>query len=378
MGPLPRAAEEAGIEGLRAKRCPASITPDDFFRASDGLRSRFAKLVGAPDPSRVAIVPSVSYGVSTVARNTRLGSGRNVVVVHEQFPSNVYPWRRLAAEQGGAVRVVRPPGGKRDGAWTDAIAGQIDAGTAVVAMGAVHWTDGTPFGLAAIRNRARDVGAAFVLDATQTAGAAPIDVQALQPDALLVAGYKFLLGPYSVSLAYFGDRYLEGVPLEEGWAGRRGSRDFRGLVDYADEYEPGAVRFDVGQRSNFALVPALSASLDLILKWDPARISSYCRVLSARVAAPLREAGFGVASADLRSPHLFGVGLPTGVAAAGVQECLVQRGVSVSFRGASIRVSPFVYNTEDDMDALVDALAAAAQTRKRPSPAAGVPVAQPS
>lgn len=362
MGPLPRAAEQAGIAGLQAKRCPSAITADDFFRASDGLRGRFAGLCGVADPSRVAIVPSVSYGVSTVARNTKLGRGRNVVVVDEQFPSNVYPWRRLVQEQGGAVRVVRPPGGKRDGgAWTDAIVSEIDSGTAVVAMETVHWTDGTPFGAAAIRERARDAGAALVLDATQSAGAAPIDVQALQPDALVVAGYKFLLGPYSVSLAYFGDRYLDGVPLEEGWAGRRGARDFRGLADYTDEYEPGATRFDMGQRSNFALVPALSASLDLVLQWGPARISDYCRALSARAVPRLRDMGFAVAPAESRSPHVFGVRPPAGLAAARVQESLARRNVSVSFRGAAIRVSPFVYNTGDDMDALVEALAAAAE-----------------
>lgn len=368
MGPLPRAAEHAAIAGLQAKRCPTSITPDDFFVASNGLRDRFAQLSGAPDPSHVAIVPSVSYGVSTAARNTRLGNGRNVVVVHEQFPSNMYPWRRLAAEQGGVVRVVRPPDGKRDGeAWTEAIVGEIDAGTAVVAVETVHWTDGTPFGVEAIADRARDVGAAFVVDATQSAGAAPIDVQTLQPDALLAAGYKFLLGPYSVSLAYFGDRYLDGVPLEEGWTVRRGARDFRGLVDYVDEYEPGAVRFDMGQRSNFALVPALSASLDLILEWGPARTSSYCRTLSDRAAPRLRELGFGVSPASSRSPHLFGVRLPTGVTAVRVQKSLDRFGVSASLRGAAIRVSPFVYNTEDDMDAFVDALAFAAKSLKNPA-----------
>ncbi len=361
MGPLPRAAEDAAVAGLRAKRSPASIAPDDFFRASDGLRDRFARLVGARKASSVAIVPSVSYGMSTVARNTRLGPGRNVVIVHEQFPSNVYPWRRLAAEQGGEVRVVRPPRGRRDGeAWTEAIVEAIDAGTAVVAMGMVHWTDGTPFGVTAVRRRSLEAGAALVLDATQSVGAAAVDVGALQPDALLAAGYKFLLGPYSLSLAWFGDRYLDGVPLEETWISRCGSRDFGGLVKYVDEYEPGAVRFDVGQRSNFALVPALSASLDLLLDWDPSRIAAYCGNLCSGVGERLRALGFGVAPAASRSPHLFGVALPPRLRLDRVRECLDRHKVSVSVRGASVRVSPFAYNTEEDVEALVAALAEAA------------------
>ena len=83
--------------------------------------------------------------------------------------------------------------------------------------------------------RTRAVGAALILDGTQTVGAVPIDVKALDPDALIVAAYKWLLGPYSLSLAWFGECYLDGVPLEEAWIGRRGSENFAGLVDYVDD-----------------------------------------------------------------------------------------------------------------------------------------------
>jgi len=294
MGPLPLAAERAGIEGLRAKRFPQAIDAGDFFRPVDEVRARFARLIGAPEPNRVATVPSVSYAVSTITRNTEISPGRNVVIVHEQFPGNVYPWRRLVEEKGGDLRVVTPSrDGGRGAHWSERILDRIDAATVAVAMGTVHWTDGPRFDLGAIRERTREVGAALVLDGTQTVGAVPLNVAKLQPDALIVAGYKWLLGPYSLSLAWFGDRYLGGIPLEETWIGRRGSENFAGLVEYEDEYQPGALRFDVGQRSNFALVPALSASLDLILKWRPDRIARYCETLMDGAFARLR--GMGVA-----------------------------------------------------------------------------------
>ena len=314
MGPLPRVAERAGIEGLRAKRFPQAIDPADFFRPADELRARFARLINAPQPNCVATVPAVSYAVSTIARNTETGPGRNVVIVHEQFPGNVYPWRRLVEEKGGELRVVEPKGGRvRGEGWTERILDRIDGGTVAVAMGTVHWTDGTRFDLRAVRERTREVGAAMILDGTQTVGAVPVDVQELAPDALIVAAYKWLLGPYSLSLAWFGDRYLDGIPLEETWIGRRDSENFAGLVDYVDEYQPGALRFDVGQRSNFALIPALSASLDLVLEWRPERVSEYCRALMADAFPRLRELGLRVEDDRWRSPHLFGLGLPEAV-----------------------------------------------------------------
>ena len=364
MGPLPKAAEQAGIEGLRAKRFPQAIAPEDFFRPADELRARFARLVNAPEPNRVATVPSVSYAVSTIARNTDIGPGRNVVIMHEQFPGNVYPWRRLVDEKGGELRVVGPAGdGVRGEGWTERILDRIDGGTVAVAMGTVHWTDGTRFDLHAVRERTREVGAALILDGTQTVGAVPLDVQALAPDALVVAGYKWLLGPYSLSLAWFGDRYLDGVPLEETWIGRRGSENFAGLVDYSDDYQPGALRFDVGQRSNFALIPALSASLDLVLEWRPERVSAYCRALMAEAFPRLRELGLRVEDDCWRSPHLFGLGLPAGMDAERLKESLVRHRVGVSFRGSSVRVSPNVYNDSTDVDALEAVFAEAVADR---------------
>ena len=358
MGPLPLAAERAGIEGLRAKRFPQAIAPEDFFAPADGLRDRFARLIGAPEPNRIATVPSVSYAVSTIARNTRAGWGSNVVIVHEQFPGNVYPWRRLVADQGAELRVVTPPGEGlrgRGARWTERILDQVDEGTVAVAMGTVHWTDGTRYDVEAVRARTRQVGAALILDGTQTVGAAPINVAALDPDALVVAGYKWLLGPYSLSLAWFGDRYLDGIPLEETWIARRGSENFAGLVDYVDEYKPGAIRFDVGQRSNFALIPALAASLDLVLEWQPERVASYCTGLMDGAFSRLRDLGAQVADRRSRSPHLFGLGLPPGADPDRLKAALARHRVGVSFRGASVRVSPYVYNTRADVEALVAA-----------------------
>lgn len=360
QSPLLKVVEEAGITGIRRKRNPVDVGPKDFFRESDETRKLFGALVNG-DPERVAILPSVSYGVATCARNCGLRAGQNVVLTHEQFPGNVYSWRRLAREKGAETRTIRPPEGPHRGRlWSERIAEAIDDATAVVTLGTVHWTDGTRFDLAAIGARAREVGALLVLDGTQSVGAMPFDVQEVRPDALLCAGYKWLLGPYSIGVGFFGPRFDDGVPLEETWIARKGSENFGGLVDYTDEYQAGAVRFDVGERSNFILVPMLNAALRQLLVWTPDRIQEYCRVLTDALVLEAAALGFGVEEAAWRAGHLFGLRMPGGLELAEVQEALARRRVYVSLRGSSLRISPHVYNDTGDMEALAAALRAVA------------------
>jgi len=358
MGPLPRASEDAGVAALRLKRAPTRITPPGaFWETSDTLRGLFARLVNVEDPQRIAIQPGVSYGVASAAKNLPVESGQSVVTTHEQFPGNVYAWRRLTAEAGAELRSVRPP--DRDGrgaGWNERILDSIDASTAIVAMPHVHWTDGTLFDLDAIGRRCREVDAALVVDATQSVGALPFDVQAIQPDVLICAAYKWLLGPYSVSLSYYGPRFDEGLPLEETWIARERSEDFQNLVDYQDGYQAGAIRYDMAERSNFFLLPIAVASLRLLLEWEPARIQEYCRELTAELLTEAGELGFSVEDARWRGSHLFGLRMPAGVDLEDLREFLTARNVSASLRGTALRLAPNVYNDANDVGALLDVL----------------------
>jgi selenocysteine lyase/cysteine desulfurase len=362
MAPLAHSVEAAGVAGLQRKRVPSRIRPEDFFEESDLVRRRFASLVNVPDPQRIALIPSVSYGIATVAKNTPLKAAQNVVVVDEQFPSNVYAWRRLCQERGATLRTARPPEAvdARGRTWNERILASIDRDTALVALGHVHWADGTRFDLEAIGSRCRAVGAALVVDGTQSVGALPFDVQHLQPDALICAGYKWLLGPYSIGVAYFGPRYDNGVPLEENWIAREGSQHFGGLVRYTDAYQPGAIRYDVGERSNFVLLPMLAAALEQIGAWGPASIQSYCRSLTQDLLTAARAMGFQLEDETWRSAHLFGIRVPPHLSTDRLREALAARNISVSVRGSAVRIAPHVYNDTSDVEALHDALLAAA------------------
>ena len=357
MGPLPRVAEEAGILGLRMKRDPSSILPHHFFDTSLELRELFSGLIGEVDPARISIGPGASYSVAIAVKNLPLSSDQNVVLTYEQFPSNMHAWAKKAQDANADLRVIGPPDTIHRGAsWNEEILTAIDSATAVVSLPTVHWTDGTIFDLVEIGRRCREVSAALVVDGTQSVGALPFDVNVVRPDVLMCSGYKWLLGPYSVGLTYFGPSFDDGEPLEETWIGREGSEDFEHLVDYKAGYQPGAIRYDVAQRSNFALLPVAVASLRLITKWSPGRIQAYCMGLTGNLFEEGEELGFRVEDARWRSAHLFGLRMPKGLELVELQQALKARGVSASLRGSALRVSPNVYNDAADVSALLEGL----------------------
>ena len=362
MGPLSRASQEAAQRGIRRKALPYTVETPDFFEESDEARRLFAQLINSGEPEAVALVPSVSYGMGIVARGLPERRGQSIVVVAEEFPSNVYPWRAAAREGGLHIRTVTAPAAvpNRGEEWNHALLESIDGDTACVAVAQVHWADGTLFDLERIGRRCREVGALFVVDGTQSVGAMPFDVERIRPDALVVASYKWLLGPYSLGFAYLGPRLLrDAQPLEETWLGRVDSDDFAGLVRYRDEYQAGAIRFDMGERSNFLLMPIVVTALRQLLEWGVEEIQAYCRALSSPFVEAARELGFGVELEPWRASHLFGLRLPAGLEVARLQEELKARAVYVSRRGSALRVSPHVYNDKHDLTALREALQAA-------------------
>lgn len=358
MSPLMKEVERAGINGMRRKRNPTAVSSEDFFTDTEKLRSEYARLVNVTDPRRIVVVPSASYGLSTVARNIRMGKGDSIVILREQFPSNVYPWMRLANDTGAELNVVAPPDTilERGKKWNERLLDAIKPTTKVVAMGHVHWADGTKFNVEAVRRRTSEVGARLVIDGTQSVGALPFDVTRLQPDALICAGYKWLMGPYSIGLAYFNESFDEGVPLEENWINRLGSEDFAGLVNYEAHYQPGALRYEVGEHSNFIMIPMMRAALKQVTEWGQEEIQRHCEKITRSGITQLRQRGCWIEEETFRGYHLFGIRFPKDANVIKIRERIKQLKISVSFRGDSMRVSPHVYNSAEDIDRLVKAI----------------------
>ena len=358
LSPLMRSVVEAGTAGLGRKAHPWTIGTDDFFDDSEALRAAWAELFGAPADD-LALTPSAGYGLSLAARALPFGAGEEVLLAEDQFPSNVYPWTEKARRTGARVRFVPRPAAHD---WTSAAVSAIGEKTAVVALPNIHWTDGGFFDLVRIGARAREVGAALVVDATQSLGVLPLDVGVVRPDFVAGASYKWLLGPYSLGYLYAAPHRQDAEPLEQNWVQRANAREFSRLVDYTDAWQAGARRLDCGERSNFALVPAALAAARKILEWKPENIASTLAPMTARLAEAAGELGFGAAPAERRAPHYLALALPPGEGAAGlarVQEALAERKVYVSVRGDTIRLSPHLYNDDQDLERFLDGLHAA-------------------
>lgn len=355
QSPLMKSLEAIGHQAVSKKLLPHLYTTDDFFKPVEKLKQTFARLIHAADFERIAVIPSVSYGMATVAHNVSLQAHQNVVIAAEQFPSNVYPWMRLCGEAKAELRIVSPPDTfeKRGEKWNEKILQAIDAHTHLVAIGNVHWADGTLFDLMAIRQKTRACGALLVIDGTQSVGALPIDVQTLQPDALVCAGYKWLLGPYNLGLAFYGEYFDEGRPLEENWYNRVGSDQFQGLADYQERYRPKAYKYSVGEQSSFIHLPMLTAALEQLLAWEVPTIQAYCRDITHEAILTLQQMGCVIEEERYRTHHLWGIRLPDAQYFAPLQQALAQHQIYVSYRGDAIRVAPHVYNDTQDLQKMV-------------------------
>ena len=351
FSPLMQPVREAGMVGINRKAHPWQIYANHFFDESEEARALFAQLISAT-PDDVALIPAVSYGVAVAARNIPLQAGDEIIVLGEQFPSNYYTWQEAASQKDARVVTVERHG---PGGWTEAVLQHMTDRTAVVTLPHVHWTDGSVIHLQPIAQACRKHGAELVLDLTQSLGAYPFSLQDLDAAFVMCAGYKWLLGPYSTAFMYVNPRYHDARPLEYNWLNRKDSENFAGLVQYNPDFQPGARRFDVGERSNFALLPMVVAALRQILDWGVEEINRTLSEMTNKLAAQAEEIGLTVAPPRERSGHLIGLRFP-GELPADIAKRLAQENVFVSIRGKAIRVAPHVYNSARHVEKLIRVL----------------------
>jgi selenocysteine lyase/cysteine desulfurase len=351
MGPMLKVVRRAAEAALARTGQPWQVTSDDFFTPPERARSLFARLINAR-PGDVAITPSASYGISTAARNLRLARGQTILMLDEEFPSNVYAWHALARRDGGEIRIVRRP---PDADWTQAILDALDDRVAIAALPHCHWADGGHVDLDRVSPALHERGIRLVLDVTQSLGVMPLDVTRLGVDYLACASYKWLLGPYSLGFLYAAEDHHGGEPLDYNWITRESSEDFAGLVDYRDGYQPGARRYDMGERASFVLIPMVTAALEQLLAWTPEAIMATLAGITDRIADHATELGATIAPRRLRAPHIAGLRFHGGMPAGLIDELRDDK-IYVSVRGQTMRVAPHVHVNAADVERLLGAL----------------------
>ena len=352
-GPQLHSVRQAGEAALERVSTPWTLMPKDFFTRSDRVRGLFGGLIGAP-PDGVAIIPSVSYANAIAAKNLKVAPGQTILVLEEQFPSNVYPWFHKALHSNAEVIVVPRPA---DHDWTSAVLEHVDDRLAVAALPNCHWTDGGLVDLVTVGKAIRAVGAALVIDLSQSLGALPINMEEVKPDFLACVGYKWMLGPYSYSYLYVASEHRKGEPIEHGWITRKGSEDFTRLVNYETALEAGATRFDVGERSNFILTPMAEAALTQIGEWGMDNVAETIGQRTAEIERRMTGLRLEAIPAGRRGPHMCGVYFPNRVPQ-DLSERLRAAGVYASVRGNSLRLSPHLHTNEADLDRLFEVVAA--------------------
>jgi selenocysteine lyase/cysteine desulfurase len=295
--PLPLRTLEAGRAAVGRKGRPWTIDAAFVNQQHERARAAAASLINA-DPADVALISSVGYGVATAAKLLTMARGARVLVLENDHSSPMLEWRTRADAQGFAVETVRQPD---DGDWTSAVLAAIERPGAppvgLASISSVHWSDGGLIDLEQVAAALKRQGAAFLIDATQSAGVLAMDVERLDPDFVIFPTYKWLLGPYGRAFIHVAKRHQDGVPLEQTAFGRRDVRAENAVYLTDVRYVPDARRFDMGERDHFISMEMAAIGMEMMAEWGAAAVAQRLAMLTVRLAEGLRGIGLAVPAA---------------------------------------------------------------------------------
>jgi selenocysteine lyase/cysteine desulfurase len=350
--PLPVATQEAGRVGVARKGKPWLIDPALPNKQFERARRAAARLINA-DPEDVALISSVSYGVAAAAKLVTVPAGSRVLVLENDHSSAVLEWTTRAPDGRFTVEAVPRPG---DGDWTAAILGAIERPGAppvgLASLSSVHWADGGVVDMDRVASALRKQGAMLLVDATHAAGVMKTDVRSFDPDFLVFPTYKWLLGPYGRAFLYIAKRHQDGVPLEQTSYGRRAINSERETYYRDTEFVADARRFDMGERDHFISLEMASIGMEMMAQWGCDAVHQRLGMLTSRLADGLRSDGVAIPDACVRAPHILSLSFPAGMPERLIAQLAAEQ-IYVAPRIGRMRISPHVYNDEDDIDRFV-------------------------
>jgi selenocysteine lyase/cysteine desulfurase len=353
--PLPLRTQEAAREAVGRKGAPWTLDASFANGQHERARAAAARLINA-EAGDVALISSVSYGVATVGKILSIPAGMRVLVLENDHSSPILEWQTRSTSAGFTIETVRQP---LDGDWTSAVLAAIERPgaprLALASISSVHWSDGGIIDVEKVGAALKRQSALFLIDATHAVGVIAMDVAKLDPDFVIFPTYKWLLGPYGRAFIYMARRHQNGIPLEQTGFGRREIRSDAEIYFTDVSYVAGARRFDMGERDHFIAMEMAAIGMEMMAEWGVEAVAERLKMLTDRIAEGLGSTKARLMDAKFRAPHILSLGFAGGLPA-GLVDGLAEEGVHVAARLARMRVSPHVFNDEEDADRFVAAL----------------------
>ncbi len=350
QGPMPLEAIAAAEQALELKKTPNLIRDRDYFDYPDAYRQAVADLIGC-EPRDVAVTDSATHGVQLAVNGLDWQPGDEVVLPAGEFPANRFPW--LSLEPRGVVVREVPVGPGPAG--LEAIETAINPRTRLVSASWVSYSSGLRLDIGALAELCREREVLLVLDVTQGLGGLELQLDDAPCDLVVCAGYKWLLGPYGLGFAWVRPELAERLrPGLVNWFAIEGARDFNRLSECRLAFVPGASRFDVNETADFTNVAAGIASLRYLQRVGVAQVERHVQALLGRLIAGLPSGlhDAGAAQAGRRSNILC----LTGEGIERAADALEAERVFVSRREGTIRISPHLFNSEAEIDRVLEIL----------------------
>lgn len=356
-GVMPREAVAAVAQAVEAKKFPhrATISASAYLEVQGQLRATLATLVGGR-PEEIALTTGASAGTAILAYGLPWTPGDEVVTSTGEFPLQYTTWAPLAEREGVTLRSIAPTG--RFITAVDLIAA-LTPRTRLVSVSLVRFEDGSLLDAAPLAAACHAQGTLLCLDVSQCCGAMPLDVAQLGADFLTCAGYKWLLGPYGTGFFWAKAHHLQTLrPGPFYWMAIDGADDFSSLNLDNPKPAPAARRWDTPEWAG-AFNPNLAgmaAAAAFVARVGPHTVQAHNHRLVDRLFQGLPQDLVEPASplgAARRGPYGCFRG-PTPAQTKAVYQSLSQQAIVVSLREGNIRVAPHLFNTERDIDRLLD------------------------
>jgi cysteine desulfurase/selenocysteine lyase len=350
--PIPKAAIRRMQEAIEWKKFPQRIPDAAFFEVPNRVRAAIAKLIGGK-PDEIALTTGASTGMSAVAYGLDWKPGDEVITASGEFPLQYATWKPMEEREGIKVTVVPPPNTFHT---SEDLIDALTPRTRLVSVSHVRFDNAAMIDVAKLAAVCHAQGTLLLLDVSQSCGAVPMDVTQMGADFLVCAGYKWLLGPFGTG--FFWAKHEHIAKMRPGpfyWMAAEGVNNFADLATAPPRPANAAKRWDAAETANYYDLAALEGGLELVLRAGASTVAEHNQRLIEQLFERLPKDRCVVASPlerDRRGPYgCFQA--RSAEKTRDLYEKLRAENVITSLREGKIRVSPYLYNTEQDVDRLV-------------------------